>query len=410
MKQLKYLFIVFFSIFITACSNSNNTKVNNHLLKDGFWLGSLNIQGYTVSFSFLIENDQIKTLYNSDEEIEMQKLSINGDSILAYFQNYPTFLKFKIENDTQINGYYLNPDYGDESKFNFAAFYVGNKTIAKANNSKESYDLSGTWETYFRPGTEKQYPAVGQFKMENGVIKGTFLKPSGDARFLEGSFKNNKLQLSSFDGSYATVYVAELRNDTLFGKYMSRNKGEIEWIATKNPNFKLEDSDKRTILVKDKFELNFKTIDGNDFHYPNPDFEGKTVIIQILGTWCPNCLDEGDFFKTLYEKYHDKGLEIFGVSYENPTEFNAQAERVRRLINAKKYPYPILVGGDLASNKIAKDFSMLDKVRAFPTSIFINKKGDVVRVETGFSGPGTGKMHEEYTKMITQYVESLLEL
>ena len=127
-----------------------------------------------------------------------------------------------------------------------------------------------------------------------------------------------------------------------------------------------------------------------------------------MGTWCPNCLDETIFFKEIYEKYHKSGLEIIGVAYEKPTTFDDQAKRVQRFIKNEEISYPILIGGGLSDNKVSKDFSMLNKIAAFPTAIYINRKGEVAKIYTGFSGPGTGKIYEKYKKETMAFIEDLL--
>ena len=411
LKTFKYF--TFFILMNALASCSSEEVLENAekptILENGYWQGNLVMQGYDVPFIFHVDEQQNLIIFNSDEKIKMQELNFEGDSTLLSFQDYPTYIKFKKNEENELNGYYIHPDIGSDLQYPFHGKYIGKEEVRQGSGELD-YDFSGNWETYFRPNTDRQYPSVGQFRQEGKVIKGTFLKPSGDARFLEGTFENNVFKLSSFDGSYAALYLAELKNDTLFGKYISRNTGEIEWFSVKNDEFELEDSDKRTFLVHNEIQLNLKTLQGESFTYPNPSLEGKTVIIQILGTWCPNCLDEGDYFKELYEKYQSQGLEIIGVAYERPTEFEDQVARVERMVKSRELPYPILIGGDLKSNKIAEDFSMLNKISAFPTALFINKKGEIVRVETGFSGPGTGELYEKHTKEITRFVEELLEL
>jgi hypothetical protein len=51
---------------------------------------------------------------------------------------------------------------------------------------------------------------------------------------------------------------------------------------------------------------------------------------------------------------------------------------------------------------------MLDKVLAFPTTIFIDRQGKVRRIHTGFSGPGTGKYYQEFVEEFNQFTDKLL--
>jgi len=56
----------------------------------------------------------------------------------------------------------------------------------------------------------------------------------------------------------------------------------------------------------------------------------------------------------------------------------------------------------------AKALPMLNKVISYPTAIFIDKKGKVREIHTGFSGPGTGEDDEQYKKETQELIEELL--
>src|SRR5690554_7950896 len=115
-------------------------------------------------------------------------------------------------------------------------------------------------------------------------------------------------------------------------------------------------------MVKDDFKFQFKNLNGQNYVYPNQQLKGKVVIVQILGTWCPNCLDETKFYNELYDQFHNEGLEIIGVAYESPENFEDQVERIQRYIDNKSVPYPILVGGRASKTITSKDSDMLNKV------------------------------------------------
>jgi hypothetical protein len=51
---------------------------------------------------------------------------------------------------------------------------------------------------------------------------------------------------------------------------------------------------------------------------------------------------------------------------------------------------------------------MLNKVMGYPTTIFIDRKGTVKRIYTGFTGPATGKYYEKYQDDFDAYVLKLL--
>jgi hypothetical protein len=51
---------------------------------------------------------------------------------------------------------------------------------------------------------------------------------------------------------------------------------------------------------------------------------------------------------------------------------------------------------------------MLNKVIAFPTTIFIGKDGKVKHIRTGFEGPGTGIYYEQFKERFNQVINELL--
>lgn len=409
MKYSQFIFISFF--FLTfSCQNNESASFQekSSVLKEGYWQGALHLQGHEIFFDFLIDENQKWTVYNDEEIVSLNAVEQKGDSLQIYFVTYPNYFKFKIDSLESLSGYFFNPDLGTVSQLDFVAHYIGNEK-AERTITESTYTVAGNWETRFRPGAENEFPAVGKFTQKGSEVRGTFLKRSGDSRFLKGAMNKDSLILTSFDGSHASLYLAHLKNDTLFGELINRNEGSTKWISVKNDDYSLGDADQFTYLVKDSFHLKLKTMEGEDFYFPNPTYDNKVVIIQITGTWCPNCLDETVFFKELYEEYNDQGLEIFSVAYERPKEFEEQVARLKRYQENTAIPYPMVLGNGLANNKASEDFSMLNRVSAFPTSIFLNRKGEVVKIKTGFSGPGTGELYEQGKKEIKNFVEELLE-
>src|SRR5690606_23344960 len=113
-------------------------------------------------------------------------------------------------------------------------------------------------------------------------------------------------------------------------------------------------------------------------------------------------------FKSLYDKYHSKGLEIISVCYEVGKTFDDQVASILKLKNRLDVDFDFIVGGTASKNKAANDFSMLNDIISFPTSIFIGRDGKVKLVHTGFNGPGTGKYYDEYVKKTNSLIETLL--
>src|SRR5690554_2595503 len=393
------LFFLFIQLFVQATE-----------LKEGSWVGTLNLQNsHQLSFHFEVGKNQEIIIKNGKEWIEMKSYEYQNDSIKVYFSNFPNYLIFKVDslNQEKLSGYFVNPDRKKHSKIELTAKFYEYFGIEDIGD--EIQNIDGNWQVTFAPNTEDEYPAIGKFKQSYHGITGTFLTETGDYRYLRGTIIDNKLTLTSFDGAHVFLFTATLENDTLKGEFLSGNHWKTNWIGYKNDNFKLDNPDSLRYMVKDDFKFNFKTTDGEDYVYPNSTLKGKVVIIQILGSWCPNCLDETHFYKELYKKFNSHGLEIIGISYETPDNFEEQVKRIKRFKENKNVPYKILVGGKASKENSSKDFYMLNKISSFPTSIFINKNGEIVKIHTGFNGPGTGEIYEKYKAETLQLISRLLK-
>ena len=400
MNIVKLVFTVGFSLIFFY----GNTKEP----KSGFWQGILLLNENTkLPFVFSVDESDQLTIYNAEEQIKMDTPVKQNDSILYSFSAFKTYLVFHTSSKKSLNGFFMYPDRKHHSKITFYANYVGNSK--PSCTMIPNTDISGKWKTVFSPGTDDEYPAVGKFiQKENGRVTGTFLTETGDYRFLDGYLKGTNLTLSCFDGSHAFLFKGEINEGELKGVFYSGSHWKTDWIAERSEDFKLRDPDSLTYLIKD--ELSFIHTDTNkvEVAYPNHSTQGKVVIIQIIGTWCPNCLDETNFYKDIYEEYHKDGLEIIAIAYEYPKNIDDQIDRVKRYVKNEDVPYPILVGGHASKQEASNDFNMLNEISSFPTSLVINRKGEVVNIHTGFNGPGTGDVYDEYVTTTRKLIEKLL--
>lgn len=381
-------------------------------LNEGHWYGNLTLQEkHQLFFHFSVDGMQNMTIHNGKEIVEMENFERKKDSIRVYFSNYPNYLIFKVnpKNTDDIAGYFVNPERKTKGRIAFTAEYFGKAVERLPNNQTTHKNINGKWQVTFGPGTESQYPAIGIFKQHKDLISGTFLTETGDYRFLSGRIIDNKLRLSTFDGSHAFLFIASLKNDTLKGEFLSGNHWKTNWTAVRNEDFQLKSPDSLTYMIKDEFEVNFKTLENKNYIFPNKELKNKVVSIQIMGTWCPNCLDETRFYKELYEEYHADGLEIIGVAYEYPKSFEGKVERITQFSDQNNITYPILIGGNASKAESSKDFHMFNSISSFPTSVFLNKNGEVVKIHTGFNGPGTGAIYENYKKKTKAIIERLVK-
>lgn len=406
---LKSLFILVPCFCLTTTSYlQSQIKINQ-----GKWNGELQLNQET-KLPFRMEIQKVKkeyifSIHNAEEKIVLNKPTFQKDSVVLDFPNFHSSLKFKINQKSELNGYWINYNKNDNYKIPFKAT-VNSKNSTSLTATKPTIEVSGKWKATFDPNSSDAYMAIGIFRANANKIYGTFLTETGDYRFLEGTIQNNSFSLSCFDGSHAFHFTGILENEKITGNFYSGKHFKGDWIAERDENFELRNPDSLTYIVKkEPFTFKLKDVDGNDFTYPNSQFENKVTIVQIMGTWCPNCMDETRFFQELYEKYHQHGLEIISVGYETPKEFAGQAEKIKLLRDRHQLKFTFLVGGTASKSLASQQFSMLNEIISYPTAIILNKNGEVVKVHTGFNGPSTGEIYSKYVEEMTALIERLLK-
>ena len=379
-------------------------------IKKGAWISELQLnEKHILPFNIKVKKNNQLIVLNAEEEINLETPIYKNDSFYVKFPYFNSELVFHKDDKTSLNGYWINYNKGANYKIPFSSIKTKSTRFGVSKKQKNVINVNGKWQVEFEPNTNSSYPAVGIFKQDKNKVSGTFLTETGDYRFLEGNTTKDSLLLSCFDGSHAFLFKAGLNEDTLKGKFFSGTHWQSEWQAVKNDTYTLTSPDDLTYIV-DENELQFqlKDLNNNDFNFPNERYNDKVVIIQIMGTWCPNCLDETQYYKELYDKYNSQGLEIISICYEAGKSFEEYVANIERLKTKLALDFTFLIGGKASKNLASEHFKVLNEVISFPTSIFIGRDGMVKRVHTGFNGPGTGSYYNEYVEKTEALIQTLL--
>jgi hypothetical protein len=110
----------------------------------------------------------------------------------------------------------------------------------------------------------------------------------------------------------------------------------------------------------------------------------------------------------LYNEYRGKGLEVVSLMFEHFGDFPRAAEATQRFRQHYGIEYTTLIAGISDKDDAAKKLPMLQSFAAFPTTIFIDRKGHVSKIHTGFSGPATGEYYLEFVKEVKSTLDQLL--
>ena len=408
MKTLsKLLFTAFFIFLLNACNTSTE-------LKTGVWRAIIPTAGGELPFNFDIQHEgdaYSVVVLNGEEKLKMDKSFIKDDSLHIPMEVFDAEIVAKI-GDEKLTGYWkrLRSDLtfiqGD-----FTAEY--GKTY-RFNEKKEDVksSLSSKYKVLFLSEDKKDSTvSVGLFNAKGNEVTGTFLTTTGDYRYLSGNIIEDSLKLSCFDGTHLFLFKAKIEGDKLTGGEFWSSLNSLEtWEGIKDENAKLPD-EKTLTYLKDGYKtiaFSFPNEEGKTISLTDERYKGKVVVAQIMGSWCPNCMDESKFLAPWYAKNKQKGVEVIGLSYEKSTDPNFAFPKIKRLKERFGIDYEVLLAGTNDKDKASETLPMLNHVLGFPTTIFIDKKGQVREIHTGFSGPGTGKYYDNFVSDFNRLVDKLL--
>ncbi len=396
-----------------ACSGQSAPSV-----KLGQYRAVLKTPGGDLPFGLDIQPSEGKQTYtvfalNGSERLKMDAATVQNDSLRIPMGLFESELVAKIDGNT-LRGVYRRRRLSQPAQtLPFEAKH-GLTYRFTSDDKPTTATLSGKWATNFGSKTGKvdTVNAVGVFDQKGNHLTGTFLTPTGDYRYLEGNVVGDSLFLSCFDGSHVYLFKAKHNpaTKTLTGGLWAGIAGYEPWAARFDPKAELPDPAKLTYLKPGVKTLtaSFPEPNGKVVSLTDPQFKGKVTIVQILGSWCPNCMDETNFLSPWYKRNRQRGVEILGLAFERSPEMAESGPKIERMKQRFQIDYPIVLAGTNDKAKASKALPDLNAVVAFPTTLFIDKKGQVRHIHTGFSGPGTGKYYEQYVDEFNRLIDKLL--
>lgn len=406
-RKIKYLFI-----FLLISSFVFSKK-----MKEGTYRAVLILNekdNIELPFNFDVKYKGKKPniiIKNADERIVVDEISIKGDSVFFKMPVFDTEFRTVFVGDN-LEGVWINHYKTTNNIIKFKATFGETNRFALVPGKANPY-FEGRWETTFSPNTKDSSKAIGVFHHieQTDYVTGTFLTETGDYRYLEGMKHGNKLYLSCFDGGHAFLFIAEYNDNLLKGNFYAGATWVEPWTARLNPDFKLKDAEEITFIKnkEEKINFTFPNLDKKITSLNDKKFENKPVIIQIMGSWCPNCMDESAYLAQVYKQYQKEGLEIIALAFEKTSDLEKAKNNLLRLKNKFGMDYEILITQQTGKDKASEVLSALNKITAFPTTIFLNKQHKVVKVHTGFSGPATGAEYEVFKQRTESLIKQLVK-
>jgi len=403
-RILVKLALSFFSIFLfQSCQNSSiEPQLGNYraemITKDGSVL--------PFRFELIKDSDQLIMKVDNDKEtLIYDDIRYENDSIKIFMPPFDAVIIAKVGHGS-LEGIYLKEESGTKTSFKA----IISDAPKFESNETPNLDLNGQFRTVFRP--EKPYPGLGIFSQKGNQVSGTFRKNSGDTRFLSGIVFKDSILLSTFDGAHPYLIKAAKLGDTIHGNLYYQSNSITKFWMIKDDNYQLENSKELTQL-KDGFEtisFNFKNTSGDYVSLNDEQFKNKVVVVQIMGTWCPNCLDETQFFLSYIKDNPSTDIAFVALSFEAARTEKKAMDRIQLMVDRFDIPYPVLLAqfGSVDTKISQEKLPMLKEIRSYPTTIIIDKSGKVNSIHTGFNGPATGKAFEDFKMEFDKEIKILV--
>ncbi|WP_339697560.1 TlpA disulfide reductase family protein [uncultured Marixanthomonas sp.] len=400
MKYLGYIIIV---LFLVSCSEDKQP------LKTGPWRAVLQLDNEKkIPFLLEFEKDSSFVIINAEERINVDDVVFKGDSIIISHPVFEGMIKGTYTKDS-IKGSFIKPSLDRTVPIVMSS---GRKARFDVNAAPNTI-VTGNWETVFSPNSPKdRYVAKGVFDQRGNRLTGTFLTTTGDYRYLDGVVENDSIKLSTFDGAHAFLFEAKVvkSDSVLKGMFYSGNHWKEPFTAKRNNNYKLPEADSLTFLKKgyDSLKFAFPTIKGDTISLKDKQFRDKVVVVQLMGTWCPNCLDETKYLSDYYKNKPDN-VKVVSLAFEYAPTKEKAIQAITKFKKAVGVEYPILLAqyGSSSKQQANDKLPMLNHVISYPTTIFIDKKGAVRKIHTGFTGPASGERYKEFKTEFESFTEML---
>lgn len=382
-----------FISFFTLISCQQDTKL------EGMYDMTLSIQGKEVPFFLKFKGNNKVDLINGAELIPLE-YELNENIITIPILNFDASINLKIDGRKLFGSWKRPtkiPPY-DEPIF-------GMKTNASGSLSK--VDLPKKWKMIFTDG-EKKSEAILLFTDKDGGSYASVLTPTGDYRFLNPTRDGDKLLLRGFDGIFSFYFEGTLKGETYTGKMFSGKNWNQDFSAEVNESFELPDPTEATKFQGKIENLELSRLDGSKDKLISSADEGKVKVIQIFGSWCPNCIDETRFIKEWRTMNSDKNVSFSMISFERSPNKKHAIKMIKKAKELHGIDYPIFIGGYSSDDKVEAILPGIENFISFPTTLFVDKKNKIRKIHAGFSGPATGKYYEKFILDFNSMIDKLL--
>jgi thiol-disulfide isomerase/thioredoxin len=342
------------------------------------------------------------SFFNGDERVTSTRGSLESGAIVLEFDEYGTRLDATLRDGT-LEGQYGRGTRGAPYPFRAKRFTPASADAASVPS------IAGLWNVQVQSAKgESAWQLI--VKQSGAEASAAILRVDGDTGTLTGRYSGGTFILSHFSGARPLRMEVTPQPDGTLRIVQNKDQPLVavrSEVARAKRLPEPSDPSKFT-SVKDPTEplrFNFPDLNGRLVANTDERFRGKVLLVNITGSWCPNCHDEVPFLVELYRRYHDRGLEIVGLSFEEAAQLK-NPTRLKAFNKRYGVEYTVLLAGEPkeAPDKLPQAVNL----NSFPTTFFVGRDGRVRGVTAGFPGRASGTFHEEAKAEVTARIERLL--
>ncbi|MBZ5612242.1 MAG: TlpA family protein disulfide reductase [Acidobacteriia bacterium] len=372
----------------------------------GRWDASVNVNGVDVPFRFELagEGANIKgSFFNGDERLTSTAGRLENGSLALSWDYFASRLEATFK-DGALDGKYIQARRSERANYAFHA-----RRYEARRSAPDAPLIAGLWTI---PNDSAKGERAWRFIVHQSGpdVSAAILRVDGDTGALTGTYQDGKFTLSHFSGVRPLLLELTPAQD---GSLDILQNGSKKLTAVRAEQARARgvpdpaDPTRHTSVKdpSDPFRFSFPDLDGHLVSNTDARFRGKVVLINITGSWCPNCHDEAPFLAALYRKYRDQGLEIVALSFEEADQLK-DPTRLRAFIKKYGIEYTVLLGGEPseASEKLTQAVNW----NSWPTTFFLGRDGRVRSVHAGFPSSASGELYVQAKEEFTAGVERLL--
>ena len=332
-------------VALTACTRTPEPSWS------GDYRAALQIPGGELPCALSIREQDGRleaVITNGEERQRIEEATVTDGTLLLRMPGYENRITARLEGGQLRGELFMVKSRGRHQRIPFTALRGAPPRFFPAP-APPGGDVSGRWATTFMDEEGGSYPAVGEFRQNGSDVTGTFLTPTGDYRFLTGEMREGRLYLGTFNGGHVFLFHATLTPDgRLEGDYWSGLAWHERFTARRDDTADISETSHVT-AVRSQTE---------PFAFTFPDQEGRQAVTRYRDRW--------------------------------------------------SIPWPLLLAGTVPVTEPEKILPQLNGIYGYPTTLFIDRRGYVRHIHTGFAGPATGDHYTRLTQDFETRIRALL--